>query len=523
MRFLKRIIAAAMCCLGMVGLLSSTRNVNAGWTGYLLGSGTGWAYTSISPWSLYTNSAGLVYYTNLTASALKSVTITNPGSYQGKLTPATDPSNTNRLVYTTNKISPIVASSNTIARAWGTTGAVWTAYSYGGAGDKTDNFELQNRVKIKPANCAELALDTALTSFNGTGGEITVRTFGTTGTALWLRGFEITPGMVVPEDDLITPENETTEFLKEFAELRFENLIIGPFEYGYNFKCELVIHFTLESGDINNLAFVTDGVALSDPIKINCPESATVVCGDPYSYPVPSATGGCGTLTYSYSPALEALVAGVNNVTLTVTDGEGDSETCEFTVTIIPDTVPPVAPALPDVLSSCGAPVTLTAPTATDNCIGPVIGTTTNLFPITGLGTHLVVWTFNDGNGNSSTSTQKVVISGMTFVGFYAPIGTSGGFCDRAAKNIKSGSVIPIKFDVKCGSTLVTTGPAPTVRVEKWNSSTCTVEIEFPSMNAEYQNYWHANWDTSGLFPGLYKIIVRLSDGSEPYVFVNLK
>jgi hypothetical protein len=51
----------------------------------------------------------------------------------------------------------------------------------------------------------------------------------------------------------------------------------------------------------------------------------------------------------------------------------------------------------------------LTAPTATDNCSGSVVGTHNALFPITSNTT--VTWSYNDGNGNTTTQSQEVVVT----------------------------------------------------------------------------------------------------------------
>jgi hypothetical protein len=513
MKIFKQKIPILAACVGIASVLP-IQNSQAGWTGYLLGSGSGWAYVSVSP---YVNGA------YLPAKQLKTPSTLSPGAWMAAITPAQDPLNT--IKYTSDTLIPTGASANTISRAKGFPGVIWQAYTAGANGDKTDNFELQSRVKITPTTCPSLVMDSKLIGFDGTTGQINVNTLGTLGTALWVRGFEITADMDVPEDDITTPQNETTEYLKANADLRFENLMIGPFNYGYNNTCGLVIHFTLKGGSIDNLAFVTDGVALSEPIKITCPPRQFVECGTSgYIYPTAVATGGCGKFTYSFSPAVRDLVLGDNTVTMTATDEEGDSESCTFTVTVTDKTAPTPPPlvALPDVTSACGTPVTLPAPIAVDDCMGNIIGTTTTQFPITKVGTTDVVWTFNDGNGNSSKATQKVVISGMTLVGFYAPIGTIGGECSRTAKDIKLGSVIPIKFDVKCGATLVTTGTPPVVKIEKY-SATCGLEGERKKVNAEYQNDWHANWDTTGWDKGIYKIIVVMPDLSEAFVFVNLK
>jgi len=54
------------------------------------------------------------------------------------------------------------------------------------------------------------------------------------------------------------------------------------------------------------------------------------------------------------------------------------------------------------------------APTATDNCAGSVIGATSDPLTYTENGTHTVTWTFDDGNGNIATQTQTVTIEDIT-------------------------------------------------------------------------------------------------------------
>jgi uncharacterized delta-60 repeat protein len=78
------------------------------------------------------------------------------------------------------------------------------------------------------------------------------------------------------------------------------------------------------------------------------------------------------------------------------------------------DTLPPVplVPILPPVTGICEANVTA-FPTATDNCAGLVIATTTNPLQYTTPGTHQIQWTFDDGNGNFTHQFQQVFISGV--------------------------------------------------------------------------------------------------------------
>jgi surface protein len=69
--------------------------------------------------------------------------------------------------------------------------------------------------------------------------------------------------------------------------------------------------------------------------------------------------------------------------------------------------VPDVA-TLPDIISECEVS-SLAAPTATDNCAGTIIGISDANLPITTPGTTIVTWTYDDGNGNTTTQTQNII------------------------------------------------------------------------------------------------------------------
>src|SRR5260370_32559484 len=64
------------------------------------------------------------------------------------------------------------------------------------------------------------------------------------------------------------------------------------------------------------------------------------------------------------------------------------------------------------VTGECSA--TATAPTTTDICAGTVTGTTSDPLTYNTQGTHVIHWTFDDGNGNSTTANQNVVIHDVT-------------------------------------------------------------------------------------------------------------
>ncbi|RVT72844.1 hypothetical protein EOD40_15660, partial [Flavobacterium sufflavum] len=120
----------------------------------------------------------------------------------------------------------------------------------------------------------------------------------------------------------------------------------------------------------------------------------------------------------------DAIINGQTTNTLVVTTN-GDYKVkvkngitlCEQTsapsTVSVEDKTAPVKPTLVDVtINGCsGTPV---APTTTDACAGTITGTTTTVFPISTQGTTVVTWTFNDGNGNTETATQNVIVDDVT-------------------------------------------------------------------------------------------------------------
>ncbi|WP_372529680.1 LamG-like jellyroll fold domain-containing protein [Winogradskyella sp.] len=102
---------------------------------------------------------------------------------------------------------------------------------------------------------------------------------------------------------------------------------------------------------------------------------------------------------------------GSNTVTLTVTDTNGQTDTCIATVTV-EDNIDPTIPTLADVTGECSA--TATAPTTTDNCSGTITGTTSDPLTYSTQGTFVINWTFDDGNGNSIIVPQNVIVDDVT-------------------------------------------------------------------------------------------------------------
>ena len=127
------------------------------------------------------------------------------------------------------------------------------------------------------------------------------------------------------------------------------------------------------------------------------------------------SSDNCGAVTLAADiTAFTCADVDTNTVTLTVTDGSTNTSTCAATVTVL-DTISPVVDisSLTDITSDCSV-TSLTNPTVTDNCSGSVTVTNDAILPISGDGTTIITWTFDDGNGNTTTAYQNVIIDDVT-------------------------------------------------------------------------------------------------------------
>ncbi len=97
-------------------------------------------------------------------------------------------------------------------------------------------------------------------------------------------------------------------------------------------------------------------------------------------------------------------------ITWTYEDENGNQSTQNQEVIIDDNTAPVVDNAnLPTLLGDCSVNVT-EAPSATDNCVGEITGTTTDPTAYNEQGTFEIIWSFDDGSGNITTQTQNVVV-----------------------------------------------------------------------------------------------------------------
>ena len=168
-------------------------------------------------------------------------------------------------------------------------------------------------------------------------------------------------------------------------------------------------NFTDSSG---NTTTVNQNVVIDDVTPPAVPVLANVTGECSATPAVPTTVDACsGTITGTTSTSFPITTQGTTAVTWSFDYGNGNIATAVQNV-IIQDTFSPVMPILADVAGQCEA--TPTVPIASDACAGAITGVTTTPFPITAKGTTVVLWTFDDGNGNTSFANQNVIITDTT-------------------------------------------------------------------------------------------------------------
>ncbi|MET3886003.1 HYR domain-containing protein [Niastella sp. OAS944] len=172
-----------------------------------------------------------------------------------------------------------------------------------------------------------------------------------------------------------------------------------------------VIHWSFDDGN-GNISTANQNVVIEDvtppavPVLTNLTDECSVTAT------APTTTDNCsGTITGTTTDPLTYTTQGTHTIHWSFDDGNGNISTANQNV-VIEDVTPPAVPTLANVTGECSA--TATAPTTTDNCAGTITGTTTDPLTYTTQGTHVIHWSFDDGNGNTSTANQNVVIEDVT-------------------------------------------------------------------------------------------------------------
>jgi len=188
----------------------------------------------------------------------------------------------------------------------------------------------------------------------------------------------------------------------------------------------VTISATDASGNVGTCTFNVIPDDSQPPLIIGCPADITVdndqgSCDAVVTWAAISATDNCeGTVVPTVTTGQGSgtvFPVGTTPVVFTATDGNGNSSTCEFDVTV-EDAEDPiiVCPGGINVNvdpTTCGAEVTYAAVTATDNCTSPITPSLDNgfasgsNFPV---GTTTVTYTATDGAGNDATCSFDVTV-----------------------------------------------------------------------------------------------------------------
>ena len=150
-------------------------------------------------------------------------------------------------------------------------------------------------------------------------------------------------------------------------------------------------------------------VSSNSPACVGGTINLTASGGTNYSW-----TGPNGFTSTDQNPIISnatALNSGQYTCEITGTGG------CDNTVSInivVGDTVAPVPniATLPQINGDCNTVIS-NIPTALDNCAGTITATTTNPLSYQIPGNYTITWIYDDGNGNSSSQLQSIVISSV--------------------------------------------------------------------------------------------------------------
>jgi gliding motility-associated-like protein len=171
------------------------------------------------------------------------------------------------------------------------------------------------------------------------------------------------------------------------------------------------------------------------------------------SLPVPNVTDNCG-FSVTVTKNVTLPITKSTTITWAYTDENGNITFQNQNVVITDTTVPvPDVASLPDITAQCQV-TSLTPPTATDNCGGTVTVTKNVTLPIIVQGTTVVTWTFDDGNGNTSTQSQNVIIDDTT-----PPTPDAVALPTVRAQCAVTSLTVPTATD-NCGGTVIVTNNA---------------------------------------------------------------
>lgn len=207
------------------------------------------------------------------------------------------------------------------------------------------------------------------------------------------------------------------------------------------------------SGNVGTCSFNVIPEDVDAPTIFDCPTDITVdndeaICGAVVTYPTITSLDNCAGIVV---PTLDqgqlsgtVFDVGTTQVVWIADDGNGNTTNCEFEVTVN-DTEDPIIICPGDITvnvdpSTCGATVTYTLPTVTDNCTTPIVPTldggmaSGSTFPE---GTSTVTYGAEDQYGNTSSCSFTITVNDNEDPVITCPadvvVGNDPGLCEAVA------------------------------------------------------------------------------------------
>ncbi|HDS08407.1 MAG TPA: HYR domain-containing protein, partial [Bacteroides sp.] len=183
------------------------------------------------------------------------------------------------------------------------------------------------------------------------------------------------------------------------------------------------ITITTDDGNGNNSQCTFD-ITLIDSLTLSilCPPDRVEFVDENCEFMIPDYTPlatTTGAVSVSQDPVAGTVISGhgtVQAITLTATDGGGNTEQCSFSVTLQDNTSPVISGCPADIntvadTSYCGVEVTWVEPTVSDNCSGVILTSSNNpgdFFPV---GTTTVTYTATDAAGLTDICSFDVIVA----------------------------------------------------------------------------------------------------------------
>ncbi|WP_374464108.1 T9SS type B sorting domain-containing protein [Chryseobacterium sp.] len=143
----------------------------------------------------------------------------------------------------------------------------------------------------------------------------------------------------------------------------------------------------------------------NSPVCINSTLQLNASGGIVYNW-----TGPNGFTSNQQNPTIHNATA--NNAGIYTCQVSGGACSGTFTVNVVVgDNIAPIPNivTLADITGDCHTAIT-SFPTAADNCAGTVTATTTDPLSYSIPGNYIIHWTYNDGNGNTATQNQNIIV-----------------------------------------------------------------------------------------------------------------